>query len=506
MSGRRTVLLGGLLLAAGRGRAAYAQKAADTLRVTWRDGVPDLDPYRNQLRTGFVLAHHVWDCLVDRDPATFEIKPLLATSWRQDDETTITFTLRGGVTFHDGSPFGADDVVDTVRFVLAGDAIATPGLLTWLGGAERIDADHVRLKLRQPFAAVLEYLAMMLPILPAAYRARVGTEGFARAPVGTGPYRVAGVDGARSVALERFENYFPDGPKGRPAIRRVAIREVSEPDADFSDLLADRADWVWQIGPDQFEAIAHEPGLQALRAESMRVGYLSMDSAGRSGAGNPLTQIKVRQAICHAIDRTALLQRLAGVATRVVAAPCYPTQFGCDAAAATRYPYDPARARALLAEAGYPDGFRTDLVSYVLPEDGQAIRSALQAVGIAAELVQLPTVDALARAGAGQAPLFLGSWGSYSINDVAAFLPQFFTGGPLDYTRLPELQQLIEQAGVNADADQRRGLYAKAIRLITSQAYWLPTHTYATTYGVSRALNFRPYPDELPRFYLASWK
>jgi peptide/nickel transport system substrate-binding protein len=160
----------------------------------------------------------------------------------------------------------------------------------------------------------------------------------------------------------------------------------------------------------------------------------------------------------------------------------------------------------LLSEAGYPDGFTTDLVSYVLPEDGLAIRGALQAVGITARLAQLSTVDALARAGAGQAPLFLGSWGSYSINDVAAFLPQFFTGGPLDYTRLPELQTLIEQAGASGDADQRRGKYAGAIRLITSQAYWLPTHTYAATYGLSRALSFRPTPDELPRFYLASWK
>jgi peptide/nickel transport system substrate-binding protein len=102
--------------------------------------------------------------------------------------------------------------------------------------------------------------------------------------------------------------------------------------------------------------------------------------------------------------------------------------------------------------------------------------------------------------------LFLGNWGSYSINDVAAILPQFFGGGPLDYARVPALQALIGQADVTADADQRRGLYAQAIRIITRQALWTPTHTYATTYGYSRALNFRPFPDELPRFYLASWK
>jgi peptide/nickel transport system substrate-binding protein len=118
----------------------------------------------------------------------------------------------------------------------------------------------------------------------------------------------------------------------------------------------------------------------------------------------------------------------------------------------------------------------------------------------------LGTAEALARAEAGQAPLFLGSWGSYSINDVAAILPQFFCGGPMDYARLPALRDLLTRAGASGDTDQRRGLYSQAIRLITAQALWLPLHTYAATYGVSRALNFRPSADELPRFYAARWR
>lgn len=505
MLGRRAVCGAGLLLATGA-RSARASKTDDTLRVTWRDTIPDLDPYRNQLRTGLALAFHVWDCLVDRDPQTFQLRPLLATTWRQTDDTTIAFELRTGVRFHDGAPFGADDVVYTARSVLADDTLAVPGLFAWLAGAERVDETHVLLKLRQPFPAALEYLAVVLPILPCAYRERVGAAGFSRAPVGTGPYRVAALDGGERIALERFDDYFPDSPKGRPPIARIAIHEVADADAELTDLLSDRADWIWQIGPGQFDAIAHQPGLQALRGDSMRLGYLSMDAAGRSAESAPLTRLKVRQAICHALDRNAIAARLGPVAMRVPDTPCFPSQFGCDAAAAVRYPYDPAQSRALLSEAGYPDGFAADLVSYVLPEEGLAVRGYLQAVGIAAQLVQLPTSDALARASAGRAPLFLGSWGSYSINDVAAFLPQFFGGGPLDEARLPELQALIARAGVTADPDQRRGLYAQAIRLITGQALWLPTHTYAATYGINRALNFRPSADEIPRFYLASWR
>src|SRR5260370_12801586 len=92
----------GAFLAAGMTLAmaatALAQKSADTLRITWRDAIPDVDPYYNSQRTGMVVAFHAFDCLVYRDPVTMEMKPALATSWKQVDATTIDFTLRDGVT------------------------------------------------------------------------------------------------------------------------------------------------------------------------------------------------------------------------------------------------------------------------------------------------------------------------------------------------------------------------------------------------------------------------
>ena len=505
MPRRRALLHMGLALAA-LPQGAQAAKPEDALRIAWRDAVPDLDPYRNQLRTGFVLAHHLWDCLVDRDPETFQIRPLLAESWRQEDDTTWRFTLRPNILFHDGTPCAPEDVAYTVRTVLDAGTVAVPGLFAWLAGAEPAGERDVLLKLRAPFPAVLEYLAMVLPVLPRAYRERVGAAGFAQAPVGTGPYRLAAATFPDLLRLERFDGYFSGSPKGRPAIGRILVSAVADPLAELTALMSDQADWIWQIGPDAFAAVSQAAGLLALRGDSLRFGYLSMDAAGRSGAGNPLTATKVRQAICHAIDRAAIVQRLGVVAGRVLDTPCFPTQFGCDAGAVRRYPFDPARARALLAEAGVPDGFATTLVSYVLPEVGAAVRASLQAVGIAAELVQLPTAAAIARAEAGAAPLFLGSWGSYSVNDVAAILPQFFGGGPLDYARQPELADMLDRAGASGDADLRRVLYGQAIRRISTDALWLPLHTYAATYGMTRTLNARPFADELPRFYLASWK
>ncbi len=497
----RGVLLLLLLIAS----PASAQKAEDTLRITWREAIPDLDPYHNSQRTGLVVAHQVWDGLIERDPQTLTLRPLLATSWKATSDTSFEFELRPGVTFHNGDPFTAEDVAYTIAQVTGDDpGLAVPSNFSWLAGADVIDPLHVRVRLKQVFPAALEYLALTLPILPKSYRSRVGAA-FSRFPVGTGPYRVAEND-PDHILLERYDGYYPGGAKGRALIAHVAIREVADSDSEINDLLAGRADWIWSYQPDRGQEILKNPALVELRAESMRLGYLSMDAAGRTGAGNPLTLLKVRQAIEAGVDRATIARTLVQGGARVPDAPCFPTQFGCDVASAVHTDYDPARARALLAEAGFPNGFDTTLVSYVLPQYTNAVAANLAAIGIRVTVRQLPIAEAVALATGGAAPLFMGSWGSYSINDVSAILPYFFGGGDNDYARVPEIEALIAQAGQTTNVDRRRAAYGEAIHQITAQALWLPLHTYVTPYAMTRALNFRPTADELPRFYLASWR
>jgi peptide/nickel transport system substrate-binding protein len=509
MLGRRQVAtwLGGMALAPLlRPRPAAAQKSDDTLRITWRDAIPNIDFYYNAQRSGFLLQLHVWDGLLYRDPDTYQLRPLLATAWKQVDPLTIDFTLREGVLFHNGDPFGADDVVYTINTVIADRYVAVPSNYDFLAGAEKLDDLHVRVTLRRVFPAAMEYIAMVLPIWPKAYRERVGPETYSKAPIGTGPYRVVHVDDMTEIDLGRYDAYFARGPKGHPAIGRIRITQVPDAAAELQALLGGQADWIWDFTPDKFETVASTPGLQAMVAETMRVAYLDMDSAGRSGPDNPLTKTKVRQAIAMAIDRAAMVRQFMLGAGRVIDTPCYPTQFGCDQGSAVTYPYNPGKARALLAEAGFADGFPTELVSYLLPEWTRAVQAYLKAVGIEANTAQVPVADAIRRNAEGESPLSMGSWGSYSINDVSAFLPYFFTGGPNDYTRDPAIEALVREGGSVIDLDQRRKAYSQALRLITSEACFLPLFTYAKTYGFSRNLAFRPSPDELPRFYLSAWR
>ena len=134
------------------------------------------------------------------------------------------------------------------------------------------------------------------------------------------------------------------------------------------------------------------------------------------------------------------------------------------------------------------------------------VQNYLKAVGINARISQLQVGAVVKRNLEGTSPMNMGSWGSYSINDVSAFLPFFLTGSASDYSHDEKVKTLIEQGGSSTNPDERRKFYSEAIHIISEQAYFLPMNTYVNTYGISRTLNFKPYPDELPRFYLSSWK
>ncbi len=249
------------------------------------------------------------------------------------------------------------------------------------------------------------------------------------------------------------------------------------------------------------------PNLTALRQEAFRIAHLSVNAVPRGPEKNPLTDIRVRKAIAYAIDRQTFAKQLVQGGARVPDAPCYFTQFGCDQNAAVKYEYNPAKAKELLAEAGYPNGFDTEIVSgNLLTSWSGSLQSYLAAVGIRAKVTTLQAQAATTRMEKGDTPLYLSSWGSYSINDASAIMPFFFSSNVDDLAQDPEVTAALKRGGSVVDPEARKKAYAEAIRRITDNVYWLPISTYTTTYGISKQLDFTTYPDEMPRFFWAKWK
>ena len=216
---RRTAIL----TAAGAAMAppAFAQKSADTLRILFNDAVPNVDMYFNSQRTGLILAHQAWDMLVHRDPATFEIKPSLATDWKFAEDNSLDLTIRQGVKFHDGSTLSPDDVVYTINMAANPESkVATPSNYAWIDKAEKTGDWTVRIKMKKPTPAALEYLAMVTPIHPKAYREKVGPEGFAKpSRSARAPTRSSRTTRARRSCSSASTTTGPARPRASPRSR-----------------------------------------------------------------------------------------------------------------------------------------------------------------------------------------------------------------------------------------------------------------------------------------------
>ena len=169
------------------------------------------------------------------------------------------------------------------------------------------------------------------------------------------------------------------------------------------------------------------------------------------------------------------------------------------------YEYDPEKAKALLAEAGYPDGFETDYYAYRDREYAEAIANYLTAVGIRVNFNMLQYSALRELRMKGGTPISFQTWGSYSINDASAITSQFFKFGSLDDSRDEEVRDWLDIADSSTDPEVRKENYAKALAKIADQAYWVPMFSYNTNYVFTDEVSYTPTPDEVLRFHTMSW-
>jgi peptide/nickel transport system substrate-binding protein len=382
--------------------------------------------------------------------------------------------------------------------------VSVPIMVNWIKEVQKTGPYSVRILLKQPFPAALEYLSAAIPIYPHDYYAKVGTKGMSEAPIGTGPYKASNVQPGRTITLTKNDQYLKGGPKGTPVIGKVVQRTITDEQTQVAELLTGRLDWLWNVSPDTADNLKKRGNFKVVDADTMRIGMISFNANGTGGA-NPMQDLRVRQAVAHAIDREGITKALIRGTATVLKSACYPSQFGC-AQDTPQYEYNPTKAKQLLAEAGYPNGLDIDLYGYLDRPHTEAIMANLRAVGIRPNLVWLTFGPMFTAMQQGKAPFTHLTTGAWSINDVSITLRGSFAGGPWDIARDQMVIDWVLAADKIVDQQERANLYRKALTRINEQVYWLPMNTYYMTYAYTSDLEFTAHPDEVARFYQSKWK
>jgi peptide/nickel transport system substrate-binding protein len=443
---------------------------------------------------------------VYRDPDRREIVPCLADSYRVLEGRILEFTLRPGVRFHNGEPLTAE----AVRYSM--EVFKEPGslcsnLFRSFGAVEVVDERTVRIPTTLHPRAAVEVLANVFFILPPRYHRKLGKQAFGKHPVGTGPYRFVSWETPSMVRFEANPHYFGP-PKTAPEIPRLEIRIIPEMMIRIEMLLKGEVDVIrsGSITPEQILYLESQPDVLVRRATILRNFFLILDARGRSGVDyfmNPL----VRRAINHAIDRERLTEVILRGLAEVNQGPVTPRHYGYEPDTRT-YTHDPRRARMLLEKAGYPKGFEIDLYAYRDESVAEAIAQDLLAVGIRADIQWMAgrwdrLFEKLRR---GEVPMGFVTWGSYSIFDASAILNHFFLQeDPLCQGTTPEIDRLIREADRCASEEERKGLLSRAQQLIADEALWVPLYYGNSVAAMRKELDFRPFYDEVDRYFLAKW-
>lgn len=486
---------------------ALAGKGDDTLNAAFEEEVATLDPYKEISRSGLILGRMLFDNLLLKDQKTGEFLPALAESYKVIDGKTLEFVIRKGVKFHDGSELSADDVVYTLNTVASKEYNARFQVaVNWIEVVEKTGPDTVRLRMKSVYPMALEMLSGNLPIFSKRQLEAGGSAGISAKPIGTGPYRLVEMTAGRRYALERFDDYYAASPKGRPAIKRLVVRVLPEANVQYAELLNGQLDWIWRLPPDAAKRLSGRPNITVKSWPIMRIGYISMNPHFEGGK-SPLADVRVRQAINYAVDKQRIIKALVGGVSEPLYSACHPVQFGCSTDV-TKYAFDPKKAKELLTEAGYPNGFSLELVTAPsFPRAHiEAIAANLSAVGIRTTINEQQPAPARTTWMEGRAAAIVSAWGAYGVGDAALGTSPFFGGTGDDVVKDPKAIADLKIADSSADREERKKHYAAAQRYIADQAYWLPLWTYSVNTAQSSNLVLDVDPDEFVPFYRASWK
>ena len=483
-----------LLLAAA---PAWAQ---GELRVAIPWTPENLDPTMNLSSLRSQVGVSVFDSLVGRD-ADGKIVGELAESWRGLDDRTWQLKLRRGATFHNGEPFNAEAVRFTFQRVLNPEQ-KSPNRAT-VSEVERVDVVDdltVDLVLRAPHAPFLVRL-IDFPMVPPKYTAEKGNQGLALRPVGTGPFAFVELVKDDHMIVEAFDKHW----RGQPRIKRIVFKPIPEPFTRAAALRNGEVDLITTVPPTLAAELDKVAGVRVQRAPSTWQIYLGLNALKK-----PLSDVRVRQALNYATDVDAIIKNVMDGNGRRLEGPFTPNVFGFDASV-KGYAPDPARARRLLAEAGYPDGVEVTLDAPAGRYQGdkeiaEALGGQWQKAGFRPK-VQVAEWGAYFKKYLGKQMLdayLLGLGGP--MQDADELYNLVSSKGRGLYYKNERVDDLFDQGRATTDPARRRKVYADLARAMVEDATWVFLMQQVDIYATRDRLVWTPRPDQWLLFHSAALK
>ncbi|MEO3474362.1 ABC transporter substrate-binding protein [Roseomonas sp. CAU 1739] len=497
---------------------AAAPARAQTLTIGSAAPVTTIDPHFHNVGPNNALTMHIFDRLVERDGRA-RPHPSLAASWRVVSDTVWEFKLREGVTWHDGRPFTADDVVFT--FARVPNVPNSPGgfggFLRAITRVEVVDQYTLRLHTARPHPLMpLDLASVSIIARHAAEGASSEDYNTGRAAVGTGPYRLVSYRSGDRIELARNDAYFA----GAEPWARVNYRIVSNDAARTAALLAGDLDLIEQVPTSDLARLRREPRVTVTEIASTRTVYMApdytrdggtpliTDNAGTPLPVNPFKDVRVRRALSMAINRQALVEQVMEGAATATAQWLPEGAFGYNANIRPRA-FDPDGARRLLAEAGYANGFR---VTVHTPNDRwpndarltQAIAQMWTRIGVRVQVEALPWTAFVPRRARIEYAMQMAAWGSstgegsnFLINTLATNNRQLLTGAN-NNARFsgPAFDELAARGSATLDDERREAIWHEAVALYAQEEPLIQLIQYVNTWAVRRGLTHDPRMDE----------
>ncbi|MBV9322463.1 MAG: hypothetical protein JO352_01600 [Chloroflexi bacterium] len=461
-----------------------------TLTVVQGADITTTDPFQIQAIRGMHTS--IYDQLLVRD-ASFKIAPWLATSWDNPDDNTWVFHLRQGVNFHNGEPFNAASVLWSFqRFVAPDEKNIYASMLSPVAKVDALDDYTVRVMTKDPFPALLENLAYGVFMGPAQAMQAQGDD-FFKNPIGTGPFKFVSWSPGEKMVVEAAGSHFG----GDPRIKTIVWQPVTEDATRVVELRTGQADLITSVSPGQISQLDGQPGISVVKFPSQSFMVLIMNASKP-----PFDDQRVRQAMNYAVDKQAIITSLLGGNGTVLPAPAGPAHEGYDPNLGVMYNYDPDKAKQLLSDAGYANGFSITLDTpdgrYLQDKAvAQAVGGMLGKVGVQVKvnpwewgafvkLLQDKTSDMLLiqQGGSTTDNLFPASFSS----KIKGLTWQGYTNEQAD--------ALLDQARTTVDSTARNKIYGDFIRLIQQDAPWVYLYYQTNITGVrDRVQGFVPRPD-----------